>query len=97
MSPRNAPADITTVPEASAATIGSAAMTESGNDAATDCASGDPGAARKFVLGQNKMIRLPIFVNSIMRAGATYGSPGAGPNPPKPVDGTDVSMNSRSS
>jgi hypothetical protein len=82
---------------ASSAAIGSTAITEFGNDSATPVARAELGCALKYVFGQRNTTLSPTRSNSIIRAGATYGSPGAGPSPPNPVLGTDVSMNWRPS
>src|SRR5215469_2983515 len=73
--------------------MGTTAMTEFGKDSATPTARAALLPDVKFVFGQRMTTLPPIRLNSIMRAGATYGSPGAGPKPPRPVSGTDVSMN----
>ena len=39
------------------------------------------------VFGQRMTTVLSTRSKRMMRAGATYGSPGAGPNPPRPVAG----------
>src|SRR5665213_3688490 len=85
---------MTTVPSGSAATIGTTAKTELGSDSRTARPWAVVALTCANVLGQRSTTLSPARSKRNNRAGATYGSPAAGPKPPKPVDGTDDSMKS---
>jgi hypothetical protein len=92
-SPRNGAAGTTTA-VFDWATTGTTATTELGSDVCVPSACGVNWSTLANVLGQRMTTVSSTRAKRMMRAGATYGSPAAGPKPPSPVQGTDVSMKS---
>ena len=70
------------------------ATIELAREACVPAACGEFGSTLAIVFGQRITMLSSTRSKRMMRAGATYGSPGAGPKPPSPVAGTAISMKS---